>query len=120
MLAFLKGNWTWALPAIVAAGAVAWGLVLDARLSRCQLAAIESVAEARRLQIEARAEDDTKNQALVIEHRKETAGLKKEVANVQIQFAKVAANPVCAGTPAARMFDQLVRGSGGTSPLPAR
>ena len=107
-LAILK---EWKL--VIAGLAIAYCVILRLEVSDLRTEKAEGLAEARRLQIEARDEDDKKNQMLVIVHRQETAALKKEVANVHAQFAKVATSPACLSTPAARMFDQLVRGQGG-------
>lgn len=108
VIAFALRNWQLVLVGLLAASTI----YLKLEVSELRQEKAEGLAEARRLQIEAHAEDVARNQSLVIEHRKETAALKKEVANVHAQFAKVAANPACFGTPAALMFDQLVRGKG--------
>lgn len=106
---FLKGNWTWALPTIVAAAAIVWVLILDARLARCQLDALHEVAEARRLQIETAKADAERISAIAASSQIAQANLEQEKNNAQLELAQIKSSPACSSTPATSAFDRAMR-----------
>jgi hypothetical protein len=114
-LNFLRGNWTWALPAIGMAAALAWGGLERMGRLACRGEQASFAAKANAEVIAFNAADASHGAKLAGDYAAEVAGLQGDLQNAQIALARAGATKTCDRTPRSDAFDRGVRAGPGAS-----
>lgn len=120
-LAFLRANWTWAVPSAIAIGAVFLALWYRGEWKDCQASvAIDAAKAEEKVRVEKEA-DARFTRQLEEKLRPVIDAIQEQGNATTVALAKVKSDPNCMRTPAAHAFDGIVQPPGAKAdPGPSR